>query len=72
MLTVPVQSPPMIVMNNPRLLIKRTCLSGCPSCGAPDRVYAETDHGVVSHCWECGDASHLDGCPQQCDHGRVH
>ncbi len=48
-------------------VIGATCLGGCAWCGARDRVFVQTNHGILSRCPQCGDEATLSRCPSQCE-----
>ena len=42
------------------------CTGTCVQCGAADRLFVQTDIGIVSCCYQCGDETLLDRRPQFC------
>lgn len=45
------------------------CLGVCVQCGGTDRLFVETERGIVSHCYRCGDESLKRRRPLSCPGG---
>jgi hypothetical protein len=45
-----------------------TCLTECTTCGMDNRIFAVTDHGVMTRCFRCGDQWEQTRIPWWCDH----
>ena len=46
--------------------VRGVCLGMCAQCGGTDRLFIETEAGVFSRCYQCGDESRLGHRPMSC------
>lgn len=64
-------APPAIHNDRLGLRVMSTCLAVCNDCGNGNRLFAVTDHGVLTRCFTCHDEWRYTTAPWSCASPRV-